>query len=175
MKSKRTTFLTYRRTRDERDFRERLKTLLERWVAHTWHVTLQTTAIFLSSFPPRRWAVWPGQLEVLQSWKCPQSLRISWFWPIPENSDLKFFQCNCHCQIATHCTWGNRIDQCSSFQICQETAARDGLMKMKQVYESNPALGDPMSIQGQLTDNEQRLTKLQSEKKKFQVHLQYSI
>merc|ERR1719150_3035439 len=56
-------------------------------------------------------------------------------------------------------------------KICQETAARDGLMKMKQVYESNPALGDPMSIQGQLTDNEQRLTKLQSEKKKFQEYL----
>ncbi len=29
----------------------------------------------------------------------------------------------------------------------QETAARDGLMKMKTVYEANPALGDPMSIQ----------------------------
>ena len=31
--------------------------------------------------------------------------------------------------------------------ILQETAARDGLMKMKTVYEANPALGDPMSIQ----------------------------
>ena len=29
----------------------------------------------------------------------------------------------------------------------KETAARDGLMKMKTVYEANPALGDPMSIQ----------------------------
>lgn len=56
-----------------------------------------------------------------------------------------------------------------SFQICQETAARDGLMKMKQVYESNPALGDPMSIQGQLTENGHRLDKLRSELKKFQV------
>ena len=54
-------------------------------------------------------------------------------------------------------------------QICQETAARDGLMKMKQVYESNPALGDPMSIQGQLTENGHRLDKLRSELKKFQV------
>ena len=59
----------------------------------------------------------------------------------------------------------------SYFQICQETAARDGLMKMKQVYEGNPALGDPMSIQGQLTENEKRLTTLQSEKKKFQASL----
>ena len=59
-------------------------------------------------------------------------------------------------------------------QICQETAARDGLMKMKQVYESNPALGDPMSIQGQLTDNGQRLDKLRAEQKKFQVKLHES-
>lgn len=42
-------------------------------------------------------------------------------------------------------------------------------MKMKQVYESNPALGDPMSIQGQLTENGHRLDKLRSEQKKFQV------
>ena len=42
---------------------------------------------------------------------------------------------------------------------------------MKQVYESNPALGDPMSIQGQLTDNGQRLDKLRAEQKKYQVIL----
>lgn len=42
-------------------------------------------------------------------------------------------------------------------------------MKMKQVYESNPALGDPLSIQGQLTENGHRLDKLRSELKKFQV------
>ena len=34
--------------------------------------------------------------------------------------------------------------------FAQETAARDGLMKMKTVYEANPALGDPMSIQGMI-------------------------
>ena len=44
-------------------------------------------------------------------------------------------------------------------------------MKMKQVYETNPALGDPMSIQGQLTDNGQRLDKLRSELKKYQVKM----
>ena len=54
-------------------------------------------------------------------------------------------------------------------KISKETGARDGLMKMKQVYESNPALGDPMSIQGQLTDNGQRLDKLRAEQKKYQV------
>jgi hypothetical protein len=57
--------------------------------------------------------------------------------------------------------------------VCQETAARDGLMKMKQVYESNPALGDPMTIQGQLTDNGHRLDKLRAELKKFQVKRHY--
>merc|ERR1719336_2370802 len=43
-----------------------------------------------------------------------------------------------------------KIDELTA-KISQETAARDGLMKMKTVYEANPALGDPMSIQGQLT------------------------
>lgn len=33
-------------------------------------------------------------------------------------------------------------------KIGQEQAARDGLMKMKGVYEANSALGDPMSIEG---------------------------
>ena len=42
-------------------------------------------------------------------------------------------------------------------------------MKMKQVYESNPALGDPMSIQGQLTENGHKLDKMRAELKKFQV------
>jgi len=56
-------------------------------------------------------------------------------------------------------------------QVCQETAARDGLMKMKQVYEANPALGDPLSIQGQLTDNGQRLDRLRAELKKYQGYL----
>ena len=45
-------------------------------------------------------------------------------------------------------------------------------MKMKQVYESNPALGDPLSIQGQLTENGHRLDKLRSELKKFQVKVE---
>ena len=51
----------------------------------------------------------------------------------------------------------------------QETAARDGLMKMKTVYEANPALGDPMSIQGQLTENGHRLDKLRSDFSRYQV------
>ena len=64
----------------------------------------------------------------------------------------------------------SKIDELNS-KVVQETAARDGLMKMKQVYEGNPALGDPQSIQGQLTENGQRLDKLRAELKKFQGYL----
>nr|XP_040574369.1 cdc42-interacting protein 4 homolog isoform X2 [Lepeophtheirus salmonis] len=63
-----------------------------------------------------------------------------------------------------------KIDDITT-KVCQETAARDGLMKMKQVYEGNPALGDPMSIQGQLTENGHRLDKLRAELKKYQTFL----
>ena len=60
-------------------------------------------------------------------------------------------------------------------------------MKMKTVYEANPALGDPMSIQvkifglflcpclmayllqGQLTENGHRLDKLRSDLRRYQV------
>lgn len=40
-----------------------------------------------------------------------------------------------------------KIDELQT-RIGQEQAARDGLMKMKGVYEANSALGDPMSIEG---------------------------
>ena len=33
-------------------------------------------------------------------------------------------------------------------KVAQETAARDGLLKMKSVYESNSALGNPMTVEG---------------------------
>ena len=45
---------------------------------------------------------------------------------------------------------------------------RDALMKMKQTYEQNNALGDPLSVEGQLTENGQKMDKLQTEMKKFQ-------
>ena len=63
----------------------------------------------------------------------------------------------------------SKLDALTS-KICQETAARDGLMKMKTVYEANPALGDPMSIQGQLTENGQILDKLRSDLRRYQVY-----
>jgi len=40
-------------------------------------------------------------------------------------------------------------------------------MKMKSVYEANSALGDPMSIEGQLNDSGHRLDKLRQEQQKF--------
>ncbi|CAH0553264.1 unnamed protein product [Brassicogethes aeneus] len=57
-------------------------------------------------------------------------------------------------------------------KVAQETAARDGLMKMKTVYEANPALGDPMSIEGQLNECYQRLDKFQNELKRHQGYLE---
>lgn len=44
-------------------------------------------------------------------------------------------------------------------------------MKMKQAYEQNPALGDPSSVEGQLTENGHKMDKLQTELKKFQSYL----
>lgn len=32
--------------------------------------------------------------------------------------------------------------------MAQEQAAMEGLMKMKGVYETNPTLGDPMTVEG---------------------------
>lgn len=63
-----------------------------------------------------------------------------------------------------------RIDEIK-VKIGQETNARDGLMKMKGVYEANPAMGDPASVEGQLADNGMELEKLQNELQKFQGYL----
>ncbi|RWS28376.1 formin-binding protein 1-like protein [Leptotrombidium deliense] len=56
-------------------------------------------------------------------------------------------------------------------QINQETAVRDGLMKMKVAYEQNSALGDPATVEGQLSENGHRMEKLQQELRKFQGYL----
>ncbi|XP_057366986.1 formin-binding protein 1-like isoform X1 [Daphnia carinata] len=63
-----------------------------------------------------------------------------------------------------------RLDEINT-RLLQETATRDGLMKMKGVYEQNRALGDPLSIEGQLTESGQRLDKLRLELHKFQGYL----
>lgn len=61
----------------------------------------------------------------------------------------------------------NEIQQ----KISQESNARDGLMKMKQVYESNPSLGNPMTVEGQLNESEHKLDKLKADIKKYQGYL----
>lgn len=50
--------------------------------------------------------------------------------------------------------------------------SRDGLMKMKGVYEQNPNLGDPMTIEGQLNESGHKLDKLRQELHKFQALLE---
>lgn len=65
---------------------------------------------------------------------------------------------------------GQKIEELKS-KVAQETAALDGLMKMKSVYEANPALGDPMSVEGQLNECSHRLEKLHAELKRFQGYL----
>ncbi|XP_044593587.1 formin-binding protein 1-like isoform X8 [Cotesia glomerata] len=67
-----------------------------------------------------------------------------------------------------------RLDEIQA-KIAQETAARDALMKMKGVYEQNPALGDPMSIEGQLNQSGHKLDKLGTELIKFQGYLDDAI
>ncbi|XP_073941857.1 formin-binding protein 1-like Cip4 isoform X1 [Choristoneura fumiferana] len=53
-------------------------------------------------------------------------------------------------------------------QVAQEQAAMEGLMKMKGVYETNPTLGDPMTVEGQLNECCDKLKKLRSQLRKFE-------
>ncbi|XP_032590045.1 cdc42-interacting protein 4 isoform X3 [Drosophila grimshawi] len=53
-------------------------------------------------------------------------------------------------------------------RVDQETNTRDGLMKMKIVYEANSSLGNPMTVEGQLNESEHELEKLKRDLKKFQ-------
>lgn len=64
-----------------------------------------------------------------------------------------------------------KIDEIQA-KIQQETGTKDGLMKMKGAYELNPAMGDPMSIEGQLNLSTNRLDKLNVELAKFQGYLE---
>lgn len=57
-------------------------------------------------------------------------------------------------------------------KITQETAAYDGLMKMKSVYESNSLLGDPMTVEGQLNESGNKLERLKVELRKFMAYLE---
>ena len=43
------------------------------------------------------------------------------------------------------------------------------MLKMRDVYVQNPALGDPSSLDKQLEENGQKLDKLQQELQKYEV------
>lgn len=56
-------------------------------------------------------------------------------------------------------------------KVDQETNTRDGLMKMKIVYEANSSLGNPMTVEGQLNESEHELEKLKTDLIKYQGFL----
>lgn len=56
-------------------------------------------------------------------------------------------------------------------KVEQETNTRDGLMKMKAVYETNSSLGNPMTVEGQLNESEHELEKLKNDLKKYEGFL----
>ena len=68
-------------------------------------------------------------------------------------------------------TRGQHFQQLSLYLWAELQTWNVDSKKMKQVYEANPQLGDPMTIQGQLTENGQKLDKLRAEQKKFQVKI----
>ncbi|ELU13004.1 hypothetical protein CAPTEDRAFT_199738 [Capitella teleta] len=57
--------------------------------------------------------------------------------------------------------------------IAKETAERDGMLKMRDVYVQNPALGDPSTLDKQLEENAQKLDKLKEEIKKYELQRQH--
>ncbi|XP_026467891.1 formin-binding protein 1-like isoform X4 [Ctenocephalides felis] len=69
---------------------------------------------------------------------------------------------------------GARVQELQQ-RVAQETNSRDGLMKMKSVYEANPALGDPMTVEGQLNESEHKLEKLRIELKKYEGFLEAAL
>lgn len=63
-----------------------------------------------------------------------------------------------------------RIDSIKT-TLAKETAERDGMLKMQDVYKQNQALGDPQSLSKQLEENAQKLDKLRLELQKFEGYL----
>lgn len=59
-----------------------------------------------------------------------------------------------------------RIDEIRK-SIAHESAEREGMSKMKEVYENNPALGDPNSLNKKLEQNTEKINTLQVELRKF--------
>jgi hypothetical protein len=55
--------------------------------------------------------------------------------------------------------------------LAKHTAARDGLLKMQDVFSKNPKMGDPASLAGQLEENSQVLDSLQQEIRKYEGYI----
>ncbi|XP_046970070.1 formin-binding protein 1-like [Vanessa cardui] len=53
-------------------------------------------------------------------------------------------------------------------QVGQVQASMEGLMKMKGVYETNPTLGDPMTVEGQLNECCDKVKKLRAQLRKYE-------
>ncbi|XP_075591310.1 formin-binding protein 1-like Cip4 isoform X5 [Dermatophagoides farinae] len=64
----------------------------------------------------------------------------------------------------------SKIDLIQS-NIQQENGVREALLKMRQVYQDNPKLGDPQLVNTQLTECMQKLEKLDADLKKYQTML----
>lgn len=56
-------------------------------------------------------------------------------------------------------------------EIARETAEREGMLKMKDVYVNNPALGDPNALEKKIEENALKIDSLQAEMRKFQGYL----
>ena len=46
------------------------------------------------------------------------------------------------------------------------------MYRMKTAYETNPSMGDPATVEGQLSENSKKMEKLLSEKRKFEGYLE---
>lgn len=56
-------------------------------------------------------------------------------------------------------------------EVARETAEREGMLKMKEVYVQNPALGDPNSLDKKLDENGEKLDNCRRELQKFENYL----
>ncbi|ESP04508.1 hypothetical protein LOTGIDRAFT_136131, partial [Lottia gigantea] len=56
-------------------------------------------------------------------------------------------------------------------EMAKESAEREGMLKMKDVYLNNPALGDPSTLDKKVEENAQKIDSLREELHKFEGYL----
>ncbi|XP_076436694.1 formin-binding protein 1-like [Babylonia areolata] len=56
-------------------------------------------------------------------------------------------------------------------ELAKEQSEREGMMKLKDVYTNNPAMGDPNSLDKKLEENAQKLDAIRQELHKFEGYL----